>query len=285
MVKTIGNPGTWLIQGLFGAAERATESVEHIGGSGEIAPPKVQHLEFHDIRDSLRKGYDDFAAARADVMFICLLYPVIGVLLAGVAFNSSLLPLLFPVAAGFAILGPVAAIMLYEISRRREKGETVRWTQGLSLLGAPNIGAIIVLALYLVAIFFVWVMVAGLIYDFTLGPEPPVSASAFLRDIVSTGAGRVMLVAGMGTGFLFALAALAISVVSFPLLLDRDVGVPVAVTTSIEVTRRNPRIVLLWGLIVATGLFLGSLPFFAGLIVVLPVLGHSTWHLYRRAVA
>lgn len=284
MVKTIGNPGTWLLQGLFGAAEKATDQVEHLGAGG-AAEPAVQTLTLQDIRDSLSKGMEDFAAARADVMFICLLYPVIGVILAGVGFNTNLLPLLFPVAAGFAILGPAAAVIVYEISRRREKGETVRWTEALSLLGGPNIGAIAVLALYLVGIFAVWIIFANLIYNLTLGPEPPVSAAGFARDVFTTGAGWAMIVVGTAVGFLFALAALAISVVSFPLLIDRDTGVPVAVATSIKVTRKNPRVVLTWGFIVAAGLFLGSIPFFVGLIVVLPILGHATWHLYRRAIA
>lgn len=284
MVKTIGNPGTWLLQGLFGAAEKATDQVEHLGGDS-AAEPEVQTLEFQDIRDSLSRGMEDFTAARADVMFICLLYPVIGVILAGVGFNTNLLPLLFPVAAGFAIIGPAAAVIVYEISRRREKGETVRWTEALSLLGGPNIGAIAVLALYLVGIFAVWIIFANLIYNLTLGPEPPVSAGGFVRDVFTTGAGWAMIIIGTAVGFLFALAALAISVVSFPLLIDRDTGVPVAVATSIKVARKNPRVVLTWGFIVAAGLFLGSLPFFVGLIVVLPILGHATWHLYRRAIA
>jgi uncharacterized membrane protein len=93
-----------------------------------------------------------------------------------------------------------------------------------------------------------------------------------------------MIVGGVGVGFLFALLVLAISVVSFPLLLDRDVGLYGAVSTSIRAVATNPSPMALWGLIVAGGLAIGMLPAFLGLIVVLPVLGHATWHLYRKVV-
>ena len=116
-------------------------------------------------------------------------------------------------------------------------------------------------------------------------PEPPASVMAFVGDVFTTGAGWAIIVVGMGVGFLFALLVLAISVVSFPLLLDRDVGLGVAIWTSVRVALANPRAIALWGVIVAVGLALGSIPLFLGLIVVMPVLGHATWHLYRKVVA
>ena len=106
----------------------------------------------------------------------------------------------------------------------------------------------------------------------------------FLREVLTTGAGWTMILVGCGVGFLFAALVLATSVVSFPLLLDRDVGLPVAVITSMRVAAANPLPIAVWGLIVAGGLLLGSIPFFLGLIVVMPILGHATWHLYRRTV-
>lgn len=284
MVKTIGNPGTWLLGGLGGTARHASETMDRIAGD-ETGDPVVQRISTDDLRHALRKGVEDFTAARADVMAIVLFYPVIGALLAAVALHANLLHYLFPIAAGFVLLGPVAAVGLYEISRRREAGEDVNWTAALSLIGRPRFGAIIVLGLYLTAIFLIWIAVAGLVYQLTLGPEPPLSVGTFLSDVFTTGAGWAMIVFGVAIGFLFAFAVLAMSVVSFPLLLDRRVGVPKAIATSIEVTRKNPREVLTWGFIVALGLFLGSIPLFIGLIFVLPILGHATWHLYRRAVS
>ena len=237
-----------------------------------------------DLREVLRKGLDDFAATRTDVIFLCLLYPAIGLLLAWFALDRSLVPLLFPVMSGFALVGPVAAVGLYEISRRRERGEEPDWGHAFAVVKAPSFGAILALGLMLGALFVVWLLTAHGIYYATMGPEAPASLGAFVGDVFTTAGGWAMLIIGCAVGFLFAGLVLATSVVSFPLLLDRDVGVPVAVITSMRVTAANPVPIAVWGLIVAGGLVIGSIPFFLGLIVVMPILGHATWHLYRRTV-
>lgn len=140
------------------------------------------------------------------------------------------------------------------------------------------------LGLVLLAIFLLWLLAAKEIYQLTLGPELPVSIAPFARDVFTTSAGWTMIVLGVGVGFLFALLVLAISVVSFPLLLDRDIGLDAAVWTSIRAVATNPGSMAIWGLIVAGGLVIGSIPAFLGLIIVMPVLGHGTWHLYRKVV-
>jgi uncharacterized membrane protein len=282
MVKTIGNPLSWTAQHLAHAGHHIADSTAHLGTDAEL--PEVRRLTRADLHAALRAGYDDFAASRTDVMFLCLLYPVMGLVLAGIGLNLNLLPLLFPLVAGFALLGPLAAVGLYEISRRREAGEATSWATALGVMGSPSFGAIVILGLYLVALFVAWLVLARQIYLWTLGPEMPVSAFAFLTDVLTTTAGWMMIGIGLAVGFGFALTVLAISVVSFPLLLDRRIGVPGAIVTSIRVTRTNPGPVAAWGLIVATGLVLGAIPLLIGLVVVLPVLGHATWHLYRRAV-
>ena len=227
---------------------------------------------------------EDFGACRTDVIALCVFYPVIGALLAWFAFDRNLVPLLFPVISGFALLGPVAGVGLYEMSRRREIGEEPSWAHAFAVVRHPSFAAIAVLGLMLGGVFVVWMLTAHGIYYATLGPELPASLGAFLRDTFTTGAGWAMIIVGCAVGSLFAALVLAISVVSFPLLLDRDVGLPVAVITSLRVTAANPVPIAVWGLIVAAGLVIGSIPFFLGLIVVLPVLGHATWHLYRRTV-
>ena len=256
MVKTIGNPLTWTARGLAGAAEHVTHSVQRIGGEKKLVP-EILPMTTQDIRDALRLGYADFMAARADVMFICLIYPAIGVLLAGIALNANTLQLVFPVSAGFALVGPLAAVGLYEVSRRRENGEDATWIAALDVIRSPNLSAIVVLGLYLAALFVAWIVVAHFIWILTLGPMQPESASAFLTEVFTTGAGWAMIVIGVAVGFCFALVVLATSVVSFPLLLDQNIGVPTAVVTSYRVFRKNPRIISTWGLLVATLLILG----------------------------
>ena len=254
------------------------------GVRGAAAAPAVRRITIGDLRDALARGIDDFGAYRADVVFICVIYPIVGLLLARLVVGYDVLPLLFPIASGFALLGPVAAVGLYEISRRREAGEAVTWADAFGVVRSPSYGAIALLGLLLLAIFLLWLGAAWAIYALTLGPGQPASVAAFLRDVLTTPAGWALIAFGNGMGFLFAVLVLAISVVSFPLLLDRDVGLVAAVQTSIRAVAANPGTMAVWGLIVAGGLVLGSLPAFLGLVIVMPVLGHATWHLYRKLV-
>ncbi|MBV9378538.1 MAG: DUF2189 domain-containing protein [Alphaproteobacteria bacterium] len=248
-------------------------------------PPAIRHIGVVDLGRVLARGLDDFAAYRTDVIFLCVLYPVAGLVLARLAFGYDLLPLLFPLASGFALVGPLAAVGLNEISRRREAGMAVTWTDAFQVFRSPSFGAIVLLGLVLMAIFLLWLLAAEAIYQVTLGPAPPASLRAFVQDVFTTSSGWAMIGLGVGVGFLFALLVLAISVVSFPLLLDREVGVDTAVLTSIRAVFRNPVAMAAWGLIVTGGLVVGSIPFLLGLVIVMPVLGHATWHLYRRVVA
>ena len=282
-VKPIGNPVSWTLDAVAGSSRYVVSAAGEIG-SRDASPPKVADLGMEDLGAALRKGWDDFAALRSDVIFVVVMYPIIGICLAAIAFNRDLLHMVFPFVSGFALLGPVAAIGLYEMSRRRERGESPGWGAAIGVLGSPAIGAILSVGFYLVFMFVAWLIAAYLIYEATLGPEAPVSAAALFNEVFTTGAGWSLLIAGCAVGFVFAAVVLAFSIVSIPLLLDRHVGVPVAVATSLRVTRRNPLQVAAWGLIVAVLLVLGSIPLFIGLIFVLPILGHATWHLYRRAV-
>ncbi|QFQ89751.1 DUF2189 domain-containing protein (plasmid) [Paracoccus kondratievae] len=282
--ETIGNPLSWSAQRLALVGRGVGAAVDGIG-SHEMAPPAVNKIDAEDIGIALRKGIADFAALRTDVITAVALYPVIGFVLAVWAFHAGQMHLLFPLAAGFPLIGPVAAIGLYEMSRRRERGEEVGWGAALSALTGRVLGPVLALGMLLVAIFVLWLFAAHEIWAATLGPMPQESLRAFLTATFTTEAGWTMAVIGILVGFVFAAVVLCVSLVSFPMLIDRSVGVPVALATSLAVARRNPGATLLWGVIVAVSLLLGMIPFFAGLIVVLPILGHATWHLYRRAVA
>ena len=256
-----------------------------IAGAGDTpARLAVRTLTLADLKEALAKGIDDFSAMPSHAVFLCLIYPIAGLVLGRLAIGYDVLPLLFPLMAGFALVGPFAAIGLYEMSRRRERGEEISWRHILDVRHRPTFGAIMALGLLLMAIFLIWIAVAQAIYVATFGYLPAASMPDFLRQVLTTPAGWTLIVVGNGVGFLFAVTVLIISVVSFPLLIDRDVGAAGAIVTSARVVLANPVIMAVWGFIVAALLVLGTIPLLFGLAVVMPVLGHATWHLYRRAV-
>ncbi len=286
-MTTIKNPIEWTGAQFVEAAHAvasAGRSLHHIQETAHSPLPAVRKIGLGDLRDALAAGFADFTAYRSDVPFIGVVYAIVGLVLARIAFGMDLLPLLFPLASGFAIVGPFAAIGLYELSRLREQGVEAKWSNAFDVLRAPSIGAIAVLGAALVAVYLLWLAAAWGIYLSIFGDTPIVSLGQFYHDVFFTPGGRTMFVEGMAAGFVFALFALAIGIVSFPLLVDRDVGIDTAIRTSVRAVLANPLPIAAWGLVVAAGLLLGSLPLFVGLIVVIPVLGHATWHLYRKLV-
>ncbi|MBW4707028.1 DUF2189 domain-containing protein [Roseobacter sp. YSTF-M11] len=283
MVQTIGNPLSWVAKVFGGGAQGISSGVHELGGADD-GQVQIRDIDFDSLKLALGKGRDDFLALRTDVIFIVLIYPVVGILLTWFALNNEVLYLLFPLISGFALLGPVAAVGLYEMSRRREQGAKAGWGDGFRVMTSPSIFPILALGGFLAAVFLAWMICAHFIYGLTLGPDAPASSLSFLRDVFTTSSGWVMIIAGGAVGFVFAAVVLAVSLVSFPLLVDRSVGVPVAVVTSVNIAKRNPKTVAAWGAIVVSLLALGVLTLFVGLIFVLPLLGHATWHLYRQAV-
>ena len=284
---TIRNPIEWSGAQFVQAAHAAGSlhrSLHHIQDTIHSPMPAIRRIGTADVWLSLRQGFEDFEAYRSDVIFLCATYALVGLVMARIAFGADLVPLLFPLASGFAIIGPFAAIGLYEMSRRREQGASVSWMNAFDVLKAPDFGAVAVLGLFLIAIFLLWLAAAWAIFEHTLGPAAPASVPAFAHDIFFTGKGLVMIVAGMGVGFVFALLAMLVSVVSFPLLIDRDVGLDTAIKTSFRAVIANPGPMALWGLVVAAALLAGTALAFVGLMVAVPVLGHATWHLYRKLV-
>jgi len=281
----IRNPIEWSLDQFRVAGAAAGSMGRAVAGEGAAEGKiEVRRIGLADLRAALAAGFEDFKENRSDVVFLCIIYPILGFALAKLAVENEMLPMLFPLASGFALVGPFAALGLYEMSRRREQGIHGGWPQALSVVRSPAFGKIAVLGLLLTALFLLWIAAAALIYALTLGPEQPASLGAFVRDTLTTQAGWAMIGVGFAVGFLFALVSLAIGTISFPMLLDRDVSLGAAIATSARALAANPRAMAGWGLVVALSLAVGTLPAFLGLIVAMPVLGHATWHLYRRLI-
>lgn len=250
------------------------------------AEPAIRRIGVADVRAAFAAGVEDFLATPTQLVFLGVIYPLVGLFAATAASGGRLMPLFFPLVAGLSLMGPVAALGLYEISRRRERGERPGWTAAFGALRSPAIASIAALGLMLLAILVVWVLVAEAIYTATLAGLHPDSIGGFLGAVFGTAEGWRLILWGNLAGFGFALLVLVLTAVSFPLLLDRPATpTGTALRTSVRAFLANPGPMALWGLIVAGVLLAGSLPFFVGLAVAMPVLGHATWHLYRRLVA
>lgn len=252
--------------------------------SSDPATYQVRTITLPDLTDALSAGWDDFKAVPTHAILLALIYPVLGILLARTILGYAILPLLFPLAAGFALLGPFVALAFYDLSRRREQDEKPTASHALSVLQSPSIGAMLAFGVLLLVLFLVWLTVAQSIYDSTFGYAPAADIPDFVQRVLTTPEGHRLIAVGCGVGFLFALVALCISVVSFPLMLDRHASATDAMLVSLRAVIRNPVPMAVWGLIVAILLVAGTVPFFLGLTIVIPVLGHATWHLYRKIV-
>lgn len=246
--------------------------------------PIVHNIGATDLLDALAKGIDDFKAMPTHLVHFCWIYPIVILVGARTYAGYDVLPLAFPLLAGYTLIGPLVATGMYELSRRREIGLDISRWHAFEVLRSPSIRSIALLGILLMVIYFAWLFAARGIYQLYFGSAEPESIVAFISQIFSTSAGWGLIIVGCSVGFVFAAVVFTMSVVSFPLLLDRDVGLTAAVGTSTRAVVKNPFTMAMWGLIVAVTLLLGSIPFFVGLAIVMPVLGHATWHLYRKTV-
>ena len=258
----------------------------HAAPTAEPAAPEipVRTLSSRDLNLSLREGWNDFLSMRGDLLFLGLLYPLIGIVTAVVTSGYNLPQLFFPIAAGISLLGPIVAVGFYELARRREAGLTSNWLHFFDVLKRPSADRLGAVAALLILIFAFWVAVAEGLYVALWGMTPPDSIGAFLSRLFTTPEGWALIVVGNLIGAGFAVLVLAISFVSLPMLVDCNVEAGTAVDTSIRAFRANIGMMIRWGLTIAVLLVLGSIPLFIGLAVVLPWLGYATWHLYTHVV-
>ncbi len=248
------------------------------------AQPEIRKIGIADLKDALAKGIADFEAMPTHLIFLCLIYPILTLMMARVAGGYEVLPLVFPLLAGFTLIGPLVACGMYELSKRRERGEDISRWHAFNIRKSPAKMSVASLGILQLAVYLVWLGVANTIYKQLFGDFVPTSVGDFINHIFGTGPGWALIIIGSGAGFIFAAVVLSVSAISFPLVLDRDVGAVSAAFTSIRVSLANPITMAIWGLIVAVALGIGAMPLFFGLAVVMPVLGHATWHLYRKVV-
>ncbi len=261
------------------AQEKALRDINII--SSEI---RIRRIDIKDLWQALKEGFDDFNAKPSHVFFLCIVYPLFALVLTLFLIGQNLLHFIFPMIAGFTLIGPAVSVGLFEMSRRRELGLDVSWSSAFGFVHSSSFAGIAALSLVMMALYVAWLYMAQLIYFGLFGADPPVSIPDFVNQVLTTRRGGALIAYGTLVGFIFAVVALSISVVAFPLLLDREVSVMTAVTTSIKAVISNPLMMAVWGLIVAALLAVGAILFLIGLAMVLPILGHATWHLYRKVV-
>lgn len=249
------------------------------------APIHVRHITLHDLGYALHQGYEDFAARPSFGAFLLLIYPLAALLFVLFLQSSGQLAYLaFPIVAGLALLGPAVSVALFEMSRRREAGLPSSWRAAFGWVRSASFAPILGLSLLMMLLYVAWLALAESLYLGTLGAAQPTFGD-FLVRLFTTREGAALMLYGNVCGLLFAFTALAMSVIAFPLLLERPVSLLSAVGASVRAVASNLGVMLLWGLLVTVLLLAGAAVFLVGLAAVLPILGHATWHLYRCLVA
>lgn len=246
--------------------------------------PEIRNIQISDLIIALKMGYQDFLLKPTFVFFLAIIYPVIALFLARFIAGLDVLPYLWPLIAGGTMIAPIAALGLYEVSRLLENENTVSLRNAFNLFNYKSLRSIIILSLVLGLIWAMWLVAANVIYTQAMGGYVPTTVTGFIDKVLNTEAGHSLILVGSLVGFLFALVIFTISVVSFPMIIDRDVTAAEAIATSIRVVLRNPFTMFIWALMIAFSMAIAAIPFMFGLAIVLPIFGHATWHLYRRAV-
>jgi uncharacterized membrane protein len=250
--------------------------------SGKV-DPVVRRITTADIAEALTQGLRDFQARPVYGLAFGLIYVLGGITMLLCLTAFGMVYLVYPLAAGFALIGPFVAIGLYDVSRRRELGQPVSFGALWStIVGRSEIGWMAFVTLFF---FMIWMYQVRLLIALLLGLNASFSSiKEFITVVLTTNEGLLFLVIGNLDGAALSLILFSLTVVSFPLLLERDVDFVTAMVTSVRAVVMNPVAMIGWGAIVVIVLIVSALPYFLGLIVTLPVLGHATWHLYRRIV-
>lgn len=246
--------------------------------------PVVRRITVRDLKTALHRGQQDFYARPTHGVFLTVIYVLVAAMTAFIGLRENLLVLLFPVIAGLALIGPLAACGLYELSRRRENGQNYAWWHVFDVFNAPSRGAIALMGVILAGLFAAWLMTAVALYGVFFGDSGPATFSELMRQVFTTSPGWQLLISGGLIGFVYSVVVFMATVVSLPMMMHHQVGLMEAIGTSLRAVQLNWRPMAAWYLMVVGLMILGSVPLFIGLGVVVPMLGHATWHLYRAVV-
>ena len=246
--------------------------------------PEIRIVGVADIRASLAEGASDFARRPGFGLAIGGIFALTGMVIA-LALTVWHMPwMIYPFAIGFPLIGPFAAVGLYEVSRRLEAGQAPDWRAVLSVVWAQRRREVSWMAFAMLFVFWIWMYQVRLLIALILGRMSFATLDRFFSVVLTTPEGWLFLAIGHVVGAALALVLFSITVVAIPFLLDREADFVTAMITSVRVVLASPLVMLGWGIVVTLAVLAACVPFFLGLLVVLPVLGHATWHLYRRAV-
>jgi uncharacterized membrane protein len=264
---------------------RMTTSISKEDADRLARLPVVQKISFADIGAALAAGWRDFLAHPAYGLFFGAVYAAGGLLVVGSVIALNMAYFAYPLVAGFALIGPFVAVGLYEVSRRRERGEPLSWGGVLGVINRSRRGELTWMAFAMLFALVVWMYQVRLLIAFFMADSMAGTLADFVTQMVTTPNGLLFLALGHGIGAVLSLLIFAITVVSVPMLLDRDVDFITAMIASVKAVTTSPLPMIAYGAAVVLALLAACVPAFLGLLIVLPVLGHTTWHLYRRAIA
>ncbi len=259
------------------------EATEQVAAPARRLPPTVRTLSFDDIRDVLRSGWSDYRAAPVFGLGMSGLYVAGGWLLFLLATATGLHYIVYPLATGFALIAPFVAAGFYEVSRRLETGAPLSWGAILATVRQGTGRDLGWMALVTCFAFFIWIDIAVFLYAMFFGLKAP-SLWLLLVAIFTTAKGLMFFLTGNVIGACIAMFIFSISAISFPMLLDRNVDFVTAMITSVRTVKQNKSVMTAWASIIALLMLLSFATAFAALVIVLPWIGHATWHLYRRAI-
>lgn len=245
--------------------------------------PNVRSITTADIRIALNEGLSDFKRAPIFGLFFGAVFSLVGIAITWILYKGEASYWIFPVAAGFPLIGPFAAVGIYEVSRRLEGGEKLAWGPVLMAGFRQKNSQLPLFAVFTMFAFLVWLVLARVIFAVSFGTATMTNVMTSF-EVFFTFQGLTMVVVGSVVGAALAVLLFSVSVVGVPLLLDQDIDVVTAMITSFEATVENREAMMFWGFTVAVAIVIAMLPLFLGMIFVFPVLAHASWHIYRKAV-